>query len=70
MRPVLTGRVGAPPTKIEHTSVPPLMEASHTAPSRSYTHRKPSSDRGDPVTCTVRKELACGARSALRQACR
>src|SRR5205085_11809763 len=48
--PAFTGSRGDPPTKAEHTSVPPLMEASHRSfLTCSYTHWKPSGGKGEPV---------------------
>ncbi len=55
--PSYTGRVGTPPTKAVHTSVPPLVEKGHTPGRASRSQRKPSTDRGAPVTPTARSAL-------------
>ena len=53
--PAYTGRVGSPPTKQPHRSVPPLIDDRCTSAFiASYTHRKPSSLSGEPVLHTVR----------------
>src|SRR5579884_1942231 len=48
--PAVTGRMGHPPTQAVQISVPPLTEATHRSSlTLSYSHLKPSIERGDPV---------------------
>ena len=56
--PSYTGSSGQPPTKAVHTSVPPLVENSHTSGSTcSYTQRKLSGASGEPVEPIARRLL-------------
>ncbi len=71
--PTWTGRVGTPPAKQLHTSVPPLTEAIHRSrATSSCSQRKPSGGSGEPVVATQptadRSRSRPGWMPALRQA--
>src|SRR2546426_7341749 len=55
--PSYTGSSGQPPTNAVHTSVPPLVENSHTsAPTWRCTQRKLSGASGEPVEPIARRD--------------
>src|ERR1700733_1352832 len=62
--PSYTGSNGQPATNAVHTSVPPLVENSHTSLfTCSYTQRKLSGDIGEPVAPIARSAIKSKSRA-------
>ena len=73
--PACTGRVGSPPTKHPHRSVPPEIDArcrpsgDAAGATASATHSNDSGDSGEPVEASVRSDDRSAASAGRYPVC-